>query len=766
MQLKNTTPVPSSRFSLSKKLKTGPISIRGSSQTPTLRKKFSPHLNKSFNCYEEPSVLPSYSRNSPSILRETITIRRTKNRLRVSPKAGVPNLLPQIKIEMLNKNYRKALDLINRAAQDEGGVDLKYYRGVCFLHLKLFSEALNDLKTVQDLSPSYDPQLYVAVYMCHMYLTTYPLALKALNNCIKVFPKYSKAYLLRGQMLNKLKKYEKALRDFKKTSEEESCLYIGQSFKGLRQYQTAIGYLEKAERIENFKIIALVEKAKILYKLRNIQDAKSILLGLVDDAANYQVYYYLSKIHIKEGDLTQAGLFLEQITQYSQDQGISLRAICKIALIMIKERDYYGALHNFYRASGKLYSKNKRSLFQYTEAVVSLMKRKFSEGIKLLTILIEDNTLKDYIVSSLIFRAYGQYASGQYALCISDYTLALESQSLDKASEFNFSISKSIISSSSLPLKHSLDTFKSLQSYFPKNPIAEICQVILLLNSSITDESTLLQAEKIMQAAGQKRTDSEVLYIKAIISYYQSNFEQAYTYIKECIDKAEENIFSHYLVRGFCNLTLKIYQEAVQDFSISLQLNESALNLYPFRGVCGYLSEDYNLALDDFLFFCSERKPENVLLSAKLLLFTACYTDALMLLSNSVEDDEILSFKAYCYLMSDDVKRAVSCLKRVKGQKAENDLFYIEKLVKGEVGFCGEGSIFTKKYSLWLKGLNFMFNTQYSEAVDVFQEVLEIMHSSENDLFNDNIIIEEENCEVLYNIALCNTLSEQMVNFT
>jgi predicted Zn-dependent protease len=765
MQLKITTPVPSSRFSLSKKLKSNSIHIRGASQTPTLRKKFSPHLNKSFNCYEEASVLPNYSRNSPSILRETLVMKKTKNRLRVSPKLSSANALSLAKREMSGKNYRKALDLLNRVIHEDSSQDGKYYRGVCLMHMKQYNEALSDLNFIKETSPLYDPQLYIALYMCHMYLNDYSSAIKSLSICVKLFPGHSKAFLLRGQMLNKMKKYEKAIRDFKKVDENEACLYVAQSFKGLRQYQRALGFLEKAVKCEMFKDIALLEKIKVLYKLGLINEAKEIIARFDEvprKEVSLQVAYYESKIKIREGDYSEAALLLEEVTQYSTDPQISLRAICKIALIMLKERDYYGALHTFQRARGKLYSKNKKSLQEYTEAVVSLMKRKYSEGIKLLSNLLKEG-LKDYQTNCYIFRAYGFYASGHFTESIEDYTTASQSQVLDKASEFNFSISKGIIlskTSSKSALKH----FKSLQSSFPKNPVAEICQVCLLLDKSITDSKILQKAEKLMIRAANKRTDSEVLYIKSMIFYFQGDFEKAFSNIKECIDKAEENIFCHYLLRGFCNLALKIYQEAVQDFSISIQLNDSVKALYPYRGICGYLSEDYNLALDDFLYYSNDGRASSVVLSAKLLLFTACYTDALMLLSNSEDSEDTLKLKAYCYLMTEMPEKSLNCLEKIENPFCKNDSAYIKKLCQGQVDFFGEGEIFTKKYALWMQGLQMMYSGNYLQAIEVFQDVLEIMHNNENDLFNDNIIIEEENCEVLYNIALCNTLNEQLFN--
>ena len=282
MLLKLSTPIPSSRLSLTKKLKMNMINIRGSSQTPTLRKKFSPHLNKSFNCYEESSVLPSYSRQSPSILRDSLAIKKTKNRIRIISKTSTINAFSQAKLEMNAKNYRKALDLLNKLLQEESNSDLLYFHGVCLMHLKLYSEAISDLKSVQEMSPSYDPQLYIALYMCYLYTNEIPSALKALTSGIRLFPNFSKAYLLRGQILNKLKKYDQALRDLRKTDDPESHLYIAESLKGKLQYDKALKHLEIAAKIPGLKLNSLLEKAKILYKLKRYKESNDDLQVIID----------------------------------------------------------------------------------------------------------------------------------------------------------------------------------------------------------------------------------------------------------------------------------------------------------------------------------------------------------------------------------------------------------------------------------------------------------------------------------------------------
>ena len=760
MLLKLTTPVPSSRLSLSRKLKNTIISIRGSSQTPTLRKKFSPHLNKSFNCYEEPSILPSYNRQSPSMLRDSLASKKTtKNRLRVVTKSSTISLFSQAKSEMTNKNYMKALDLLNKLLQEESNMDIQYYRGVCLMHLKMHTEAISDLKQVQEALPLYDPQLYIALYMCCVSINSFSEALRVLTAGIKQFPTFSKAYLLRGQLLNRMKKFDRALRDFKRTDDPEAQLHVAESLKGKMQYEKAVQQLQIACRVPELRIKALLEKGKLLYKIKNYSEACNDLEEVIlSQENNYIAIYYRSKLYLNANDLASAGLLLEQVIQNSYDTSICTRALCKLALIKVKEKDFYGALHTLQRNFGKLQSRRKQSLYQYTEAVISLMKRKFSEGVSLLTSLIRENILTDYIRNCYVYRAYGYYAKGDYVLAIKDYKFSAALEQLDKASEFNYLMSQAVSLGEANDFKNAWKILKRVKGSFAKNPMPEICQICLLLNESQEDQRVLQKAEKIVEAAIKKRADSELLFIKALVLYLQGDFEKSYSTIKDGIDKAEENVACHYVMRAFSNVALKIYSEAVQDFSIALQLNENLLEIYPYRGVCAYLSEDYSLALEDLMFYSSLLTPAALVLAAKLLMFTACYSEALQVLDKGPDSDQFLTLKAYCLMMNFELDNCLELLENVKTINVSEDILYIRDIRDGNIETHNSGYLFSKKYALWMKGVALMYELRLTEAIDVFQDVLEIMHSTEGDLFNDNIIIEEENCEVLYNIALCNTM--------
>ena len=760
MLLRLLSPIRKSKLSLTKKLKTHVINLRGTSQTPTLRKKISPHLNKSFNCYDDPLV-STYGKQSPLILHDPIPIKtKTKKRIRINSKTSVINSFAQAKEEMNSKNFPKALELLNKLYQEENSIDVLYFRGVCFMHLRLYTDAITDLKNVQQASPLYDSQLYIALYMCYLYINQITLAFKSLTSGIKVFENFSKAFLLRGQLLNKMKKYDQAIKDFKKSDDLEMHFYIAQSLKGKGQYEKELKKLEISEKILGFKSNIQLEKAKLLYRLKRYKEANNILDMIIEvECSNLLAYYYKGKIHIIENEFDKASLLLEQVIQNSHDLNISNRAICKLASIKIKEKYFYEAVHTFNRAFGKFQSKRKRSLYDFTEAVISLMKKKYNESILNFSTIIKENILIEYIQNCYLYRAYAYYAKREYEWSCIDYKNASWISPLDKASEFNYLISQLICSYNEKDTDETWASFKALRGMFPKNPMPEICQICILLNKTPNDNKILKKAEKILGYAMKRRVDSEILYIKSLLYYFQGFYEKSFINIKKCIDRAEEHVYCYYIMRGFCNIALKLYSEAVADFTVAIQLNESIISIYPFRGVCAYLSQEYLLASEDFFCYSKDLKHSSIILSAKLLMFTACYPEALELLINANDCDEVLILKGYCYMMDQDYDTSLKMLEMVKNIDVVEDIKIIHDIIKGKICIRGNGYIFNDKYSMWIKGIALIYEGKYLEAIEIFRNVLGIIHSTEENIFHDNVITEEENCEVIFNIALCNFLN-------
>jgi hypothetical protein len=86
----------------------------------------------------------------------------------------------------------------------------------------------------------------------------------------------------------------------------------------------------------------------------------------------------------------------------------------------------------------------------------------------------------------------------------------------------------------------------------------------------------------------------------------------------------------------------------------------------------------------------------------------------------------------------------------------ENDIFIINSLLHNSFKTIAPGIIFNEKYTLWIEGLQNFYQKDYDSARKLFEIVIHYINNPTKDLvFNDNTLVMQERCEVLYNIALC-----------
>jgi len=229
-----------------------PSNPRPSSQTPIIHKKLTPSTNKSFICYKDKQV-PKHSRACSFDKTRDMSSKlkpRTCKSLKNSGKALISTrefgLVDSAKSEMNEGNYAKAVEILNKSLKgDEVNFEGLYSRGVCFMHLEKYELAIKDFLLVFEGEPGFDKQLYVALYMCYNYIGKPVQGLKLLNRGLRKFSNFSQGFLLRGQIYNKAKKYEKALRDFNKVLNLEKnssnvIIHIAESYIGLKEYDSAM----------------------------------------------------------------------------------------------------------------------------------------------------------------------------------------------------------------------------------------------------------------------------------------------------------------------------------------------------------------------------------------------------------------------------------------------------------------------------------------------------------------------------------------------
>ena len=767
-------------------------------QSPALKKRFTPTVNKSFTCYKEKSLAKHQRASSLDKNKEnTAALRRSKNR---SLKFNIKFINPQskevtldnAKQEMEKGNYTKAKELLNQITKPESEtLEFLYSRAVCCMHLKQYPSAIEDFLAVSENDPVFDKQLYIALYMCYMSNNQTILALKFLSRGLRKFPNFVQAYMLRGQLLIKLRKYEKALNDFRKVISIDkqqfvAYLYLAETLLNLKDFENALKMLSYAATSPETSRKALILRSKVEYEMEKFDDALADLDTILDHWPEETIaYYYKAKINYELKNFSEAALCFEQAIKGMDEPEVINSSVFYIGSIKIKERDFYGALHTFERGIQEFITPQHKTLHTYTEGVICLMKRKIEEGIDIFIKLLKSNepVLIEFIGNCYENLGFAYFSQCKYEKALIMFKKAKKQNKFDKSSEFNSIVCEAMNACGQKNEGKAIKMLKSCIRIFPRNPMPELCRACILMHQSFKSEEhlhMLIKSEMLIDNVYKSREpESEILFYRSILKFCLKNYESALDNAKRAIEKADENIPKNYIHRAFCNALLKKYDDAVQDFTIALQLSEEVKEVYLFRGISAYLQDDLQLAFDD-LTTCAKKFQKDIqfqLKIAKLLLVIGSYNDSLAILDERFSQrptTEIELLRARNYLSLLNFEKSLDCLKEIqkpdtKYKASETDREVIELLtgIKSDksvifksIKLCNRlkdtpGCIFNKKYLHWLIGVLLFYNKDFTSASSYFQTVLEVLHNEEPELFADSITIEEENCEILYNLALC-----------
>ena len=93
-------------------------------------------------------------------------------------------------------------------------LDAQYFLGVCHLSLQHYQEAVRELSSILEKSQSYKRNIYLLLSIAYKKSGDLNQSVRVLSKAISNFPKYYDAYIYRGKLLVKQRKYDKALQDF------------------------------------------------------------------------------------------------------------------------------------------------------------------------------------------------------------------------------------------------------------------------------------------------------------------------------------------------------------------------------------------------------------------------------------------------------------------------------------------------------------------------------------------------------------------------
>lgn len=706
----------------------------------------------------------------------------------------IENWISKAKSEIKAGGFEVALKELNKVLKnDPNHLQALYLRSNCFISTGKHKMAIPDLLTVIQEEPKYDKNVYIALAVCFVEVEDFTTAVRQLTKCIEIFPNFSEGYINRGILYNRQQRWDKALNDFKQgisINRKKGTPYLGlaDTLIGMGDIKYAINILEKALEDPASYPLALLKRGKIYFEQQEFKLAlKDLNTVLNSQPENVEAFYYRAFAQLGLNLIVDAALSLEQVIKYDVSRKYIGAAIYNLGAIRIKQKDYYGAMYTFKRGVDMgLEIDEQKILKNYVEAILSLIKRNFKEGLNILTRIIKSKNplIQEYIGNCYAYRGYAYAALEEHEKAVKDLTTASELQILDQSSEYNLTVSKAVSLSNKDP-EESLKLFNSANKLFPNSIEPKI--YISALNFSLcqnTKRSDLadISKELLDDCIKVRDSESDIYFFRGIVHYYLGALKEAIEDIEAAIDKAEDNQPEHFLARGACSARLKMYKEAKQDFSIALQLNEKFAEAYLFKGRCSFIMDEIEQAFEDFqkLTVLKPDDPEVHILGGNLLLLTGSTEKALQAYTNATNSKATIEgfiYKAKCHLLLENLPEALyelkNCSKILPSDSVSYDIEVLEILTKAHskenlkqsliksinqlnhiLSYKYEGSICKTLQVHWYKAVFLFFLGDFQKSKNEFKSSIVISDDS------DDETIDRDTLEIGYNTALIYILGE------
>lgn len=776
------------------------------------RKKSSPRINKSFACYNVSSKVFKYAesnlkdRNRNLSIGSTTPCHRKVTSMRMmlnssgkfsnghpGPKEFEESKQVKLKKEMIAENLEKASKEVQSSNFDQAMQSLKkvfkedssntkalYLKAQCFMGMKEFKLAIPDLLTIIQDHPAYSRSVYIDVATCFIESKDYTTAIRQLTRGLLKFPKFAEGFISRGTLYNQLQKWDKAMNDFYEAlsispGEGNGYLGLADSLIGAGDCNGAVKMLDYALKCPASINAALLKRGKLRFDKQDFELALEDFHKLIEsEFSNVEAHYYKAFCLLGQHNLIDAAVALEQVIKYDLSKKFTGPAIYNLGVIKIKQRDFYGAHFTFQRAVELgLEIEEQKILRSYVDSILCLVRRNFKEGVAALSKIIKKKhvLIQEYMGNCLAYRGYAYSSMDQHEKAVKDLQAAQKLQELDNASQYNLLISQAFICKDQ---EESIKLIQAASELFPKNIEPLEYKAAIYFQQALQSNSSAIQSKELLDLSVKIRdSDSDLYFYRGIVLYYNNKTIDAVYDFEKAIEKAEDNVASHFLARGLCSARLKMYKEAIQDFSICIQLDENLSAGYLFRARCLFLIEDFDTAHSDFM-KALQLAPNDLLTQSQALDFLmlagsfdeAMKTCEAMCLTSPSADAYLQKVKLY--LFQDKIDLALKELANMNSiSKSPKTSFDSEVISLYETAKSGpscagkaiatlasinsyktDGHVCKNFHVNWLRGCLFMYLGEIEKAKAEFSSVIVRKRKKEQ-------VMEKNNAELIYNLAVC-----------
>lgn len=543
-----------------------------------------------------------------------------------------------------NKEFKNALSAGEAILKtDASNRDALYIIGLTGSMLELIDKSILSFEKLLELDPKYKKSVYLFLSISYKKKGDFQKGLKVLDKAIKYFPNFYEAYIYRAKMFLKLKQTKKAKNEFYKATKldpKKLTAYagLGDCNRIESDYKSAIeNYSKLLEKEETYFEVLGLKRAICFIETKQYSKAQQDIAKVLKlNEKNCEALYFKGLLQKVKGENHQAILQYEQAIKLNTSETATLKAIHDIALIRIEEKDIYSAYSTIDRLdeipNSALYLQNLKI---FLEGAVSMIKKKFDEGIGYLDKIISLSDIHDSVKPLIIsYKAYGEFSLGKIEGALNGYEALEQMQSCSKSDSYNKDLCLGILNVRNKKFSVGEKYFLEAQSKDPSKIEPEFYLWITTVLKFLSQEEELYE-----QLLTELSNDAlEEFNKKLILVIYQAveNLEKIQARNDSCSNLS--------FCIGLLKLPIGLEKEAVENFNIAIdKSDENCSHHFLWKGIALCHCEDYNQALNDFR--CA--------------------------LSFEPNNFECGIYKGRCYLFKNDLDRAYQTLKDFMEEKQQ-----------------------------------------------------------------------------------------------
>ncbi|CAD8189737.1 unnamed protein product [Paramecium pentaurelia] len=675
---------------------------------------------------------------------------------------------------------KEALNYFEKVIQTCDDPEIRFQIAIQYFDQQEFSQVILNLNHLIQEHPLFNKKAYIILSMAFKKLNLMNESLNILTICIQHFAKYFDAYIIRGKLYIKIQKFDKALGDFMIAIElqpNKAVGYIGycDCFRMMNNVEMSIqAYTQGIKLEDQFKRSALIKRTLLYLEQKDYESAMKDISQVIEiNDQDSDALYLKGFICTKKSEIQEATLAYEQAIKHNNSKKAVSKSLYELAKRLIQQKDFYEAQYQLRRAEHLDIDKRFiENIKQFTEGVILLMKTKFEEGVNLLTELISNHQIEDFLKRLILqYRSYGYFCLSQYQQSLQD----LDSlDQLEKPSIYNKLILEGIMSTISNQFELSLGYFvkasklmpNKIEPYFYRavTLVQFYCQLIPK-DDQERKNKFLNDAIRLLNLALKINENSNLFFCRGIILFSLNRLDDSLSDINKAIDKSQENVAKQFYVRGLVQVCRQQYKQGLNDFSIAINLDESYSEVYLCRAKVFLILKDTNHAYYDLQQFQEScLKVQDQILIGNLFYQMGAFEEAIQSYSNIINSEKCLQAlyqRAKTFITIKELNNAIQDLQKLVEYSNDIspfvDLNVLQQLKLTSIINCGqiqlsnsidclnqflkngnEGKIFKTQDIIFYRSLFEFYLKQFDTALISFLESYQIYQTS------DNIIIKQQ----------------------